>query len=204
LLGTGACLLLGEPLRTGIMLASKRGVLIGAMIVVGVVGLVWALQIVLANLAHTTRERLAGAKRYLALALAALMVVAVAVPATRGVQSLWALQGLVGSRTVFGGGEGGDHPFTSGEDPWADAGPDTIMVASIDTASGRTALFSIPRNLENVQFPEGTPAAEEFPDGFDYFGPNQNLINAVWTWAEDRPDLFPDDPNPGLTATTWA
>ena len=223
LLGTGAFLLLGEPLRTGIMLASKRGVLIGAMIVVGVVGLVWALQIVLANLAHTTRERLDGAKRYLALALAALMVVAVAVPATRGVQSLWALQGLVGSRTVFGGGEGGDHPFTSGEDPWADAGrvnimllgqdagadrtgtrPDTIMVASIDTASGRTALFSIPRNLENVQFPEGTPAAEEFPDGFDYFGPNQNLINAVWTWAEDRPDLFPDDPNPGLTATTWA
>ena len=223
LLGAGAFLLLGEPLRTGVMLASKRGVLIGAMIVVGAVGLVWALQIVLANLAHSTSERLAGAKRYLALALAALMVVAVAVPATRGVQSLWALQGLVGSRTVFGGGEGGDHPFTSGKDPWANAGrvnimllgqdagadrtgtrPDTIMVASIDTATGRTALFSIPRNLENVEFPEGTPPAEEFPDGFDYFGPNQNLINAVWTWAEDRPDLFPNDPNPGLTATTWA
>src|SRR5699024_3063554 len=126
LLGTGAFLLLGEPLRTGIMLASKRGVLIGAMIVVGVVGLVWALQIVLANLAHTTRERLAGAKRYLALALAALMVVAVAVPATRGVQSLWALQGLVGSRTVFGGGGGGDHPFTSGEGPWAVAAPGPV------------------------------------------------------------------------------
>src|SRR5699024_9271573 len=58
--------------------------------------------------------------------------------------------------------------------------------------------------LENVEFPEGTPAAEEFPNGFDYFGKNQNLINAVWTWAEDRPDLFPDDPEPGLTATTWA
>src|SRR5699024_4519290 len=127
LLGAGAFLLLGDPLRTGVMLASRRGVLIGAMIVVGVVGLVWALQIVLANLAHTTRERLDGAKRYLALALAALMVVAVAVPATRGVQSLWALQGLVGSRTVFGGGEGGDHPFTSGKDPWANAGRVNIM-----------------------------------------------------------------------------
>src|SRR5699024_10088639 len=166
LLGAGAFLLLGEPLRTGVMLASRRGVLIGAMIAIGVVGLVWALQIVLANLAHSTRERLAGAKRYLALALAAVMVVAVAVPATYGVNSLWALQGLVGSRTVFGGGEGGKHPFTSGKDPWANAGrvnimllgqdagadrtgtrPDTIMVASLDTASGRTALFSIPRNL---------------------------------------------------------
>jgi len=190
---------------------------------VTVVGIVWALQIVLANLAHSTRERLAGAKRYLALALAALMVVGVALPFGRGVQSLWALQGLMGSESVFGGGEGGDHPFTSGKDPWAntervnimllgqDAGadrtgtrPDTLMVASIDTATGQTALFSIPRNLEGVEFPEGTPAAEEFPDGFDYFGRNQNLINAVWTWAEDRPDLFPNDPEPGLTATRWA
>src|SRR5699024_5993578 len=151
-----------EPLRTGIMLASKRGVLIGAMIVVGVVGLVWALQIVLANLAHTTRERLAGAKRYLALALAALMVVAAAVPATLGVQLLWALQGLVGYRTVFGGGGGGYPPLTSCEDAcadaervtmtllWQDAGadctvtmPDTIMVASIDTASGLTSMYAI-------------------------------------------------------------
>ncbi|WP_394215579.1 LCP family protein [Brachybacterium vulturis] len=219
----GALLLFGDPLRTGMMLLTQRGILIGAMIALGVVGLVWALQIVLANLAHSTSERLAGAKRYLALALAVLMVVAVAVPATRGVQSLWALQGLVGSRTVFGGGEGGAHPFTSGKDPWANAGrvnimllgqdagetrtgtrPDTIMVASIDTASGNTALFSIPRNLEKVQFPEDTPAAEVFPDGFDYFGPDQSLINAVWTWAEDRPDLFPSDPEPGLTVTRWA
>src|SRR5699024_11046712 len=68
LLGLGAFLLLGEPLRTAVMLASRRGVLIGAMIAVAVVGLVWALQIVLTNLAHSTRERLAGAKRYLALA----------------------------------------------------------------------------------------------------------------------------------------
>ncbi|ACU84771.1 cell envelope-related function transcriptional attenuator common domain [Brachybacterium faecium DSM 4810] len=216
-------LLVGDPLRTGAMLATKRSVLIGAMIAVGVVGVVWALQIVLANLAHSTRERLAGAKRYLALGLAALMVVAVALPFGRGVQSLWALQGLMGSETVFGGGEGGTHSFATGKDPWAnterlnimllgqDAGedrtgtrPDTIMVASIDTKTGKTALFSIPRNLENVEFPEGTPAAEEFPNGFDYFGKNQNLINAVWTWAEDRPDLFPDDPEPGLTATRWA
>lgn len=223
LVALAAFLLLGDPLRNGMMLVTNRGVLIGAMLAAGVVGLVWALQIVLANLAHSTRERLQGAKRYLALALAALMVVAVALPFGRGVQSLWALQGLIGSESVFGGGAGGDHPFTPGEDPWAsterlnimllgqDAGadrtgtrPDTIMVASIDTASGQTALFSIPRNLENVEFPEGTVAAESFPDGFDYFGRNQNLINAVWTWAEDRPDLFPDDPEPGLTATRWA
>lgn len=218
-----AFLQIGDPLRTGMMLVSRRGILIGALVVTVVVGLLWALQIVLANLAHTNRQRLEGAKRYVALALAALMVVAVAVPFGRGVQSLWALQGLVGSESVFGGGEGGDHPFGTGKDPWAntervnimmlgqDAGadrtgtrPDTIMVASVDTATGQTALFSIPRNLERVRFPKGTVAAKEFPDGFDYYGKNENLINAVWAWAEENPDLFPNDPEPGLTATRWA
>lgn len=215
-----AVLVIGDPLRIAATLGTHRGVLIGALVVAVVVGLVWCLQIVLANLAQTTKQRLEGAKRYLALALAAVMVIAVAVPFGRGVQSLWALQGLFGSTRVFGGeGDG----LAKGSDPWADtprlnimllgqdAGadrtgtrPDTIMVASIDTETGQTALFSIPRNLENVEFPEGTVAAEEFPDGFDYYGKNENLINAVWAWAEENKDLFPGDPEPGLTATRWA
>ncbi|HJF48538.1 MAG TPA: LCP family protein [Brachybacterium paraconglomeratum] len=215
-----AVLVIGDPLRIAATLGTHRGVLIGALLVVVVVGLVWCLQIVLANLAQTTKERLEGAKRYLALALAAVMVIAVAVPFGRGVQSLWALQGLFGSTSVFGGDCEG---LAEGPDPWADtprlnimllgqdAGadrtgtrPDTLMVASIDTKTGQTALFSIPRNLENVEFPEGTVAAEEFPDGFDYYGKNENLINAVWAWAEENKDLFPGDPEPGLTATRWA
>ncbi|MEO2097353.1 MAG: LCP family protein [Brachybacterium sp.] len=215
-----AILVIGDPLRIAATLGTHRGVLIGALVVAVVVGLVWCLQIVLANLAQTTKERLEGAKRYLALALAAVMVIAVAVPFGRGVQSLWALQGLFGSTSVFGGDGDG---LAEGPDPWADtprlnimllgqdAGadrtgtrPDTIMVASIDTKTGQTALFSIPRNLENVEFPEGTVAAEEFPDGFDYYGKSENLINAVWAWAEENKDLFPGDPEPGLTATRWA
>lgn len=158
-----------------------------------------------------------------ALLLAAVIVAVGAVPAARGVQSLWATQGLLGSDTVFAAG--GGSPLGSGADPWEGVGrinimllgqdsgedrtgtrPDTLMVASIDTETGSTALFSIPRNLENVRFPEGTVAAEEFPDGFDYYGSNQNLINAVWTWADEHEDLFSgeDAENPGLTATTWA
>lgn len=221
-LAVGAWLLLGDPTRSGLMLLTDRNVLVGLMIAVALVGLVWAIQIVVANLAHTSRQRLQGAKRYLAFAIAALMVVAVALPFGRGVQSLWAAQGLLGSDTVFGQGNDSGR-IQKGKDPWAgvgrinilllgqDAGedrtgtrPDTIMVASVDTESGHTALFSIPRNLEHVRFPEDTPAAEVFPDGFRYFGRNQDLINAVWRWAEDRPDLFPGDPEPGLTATTWA
>lgn len=214
-------LVFGDPLRSGIKLVTNRSVLVGVMLGTTLVAVVWAIQIILANLAQSTKERLEGTKRYIALAIAAVMVIGVALPFGRGIQSLWAAQGLLGSDTVFGTEDTID--MDPGEDPWAgvgrmnilllgqDAGedrtgtrPDTIMVASVDTASGRTALFSIPRNLEHVRFPEGTPAAEVFPDGFRYFGGQQDLINAVWTWAEDRPDLFPNDPEPGLTATTWA
>ncbi len=211
-----------DPVRTGLRLLSRRGVLWALLALVVGTGIVWCLQIVATSLAQSTKERLRGGKRVAALVLAAVMVAVVALPFGRGIQSLWAAQSLLGSQYVFGG-KHGEGRVVEGPDPWAgvgrvnimmlgqDAGadrtgtrPDTIMVASIDTETGRTALFSIPRNLEHVRFPKGTVAAKEFPDGFRYFGRNQDLINAVWTWAEDRKDLFPGDPEPGLTATRWA
>ena len=55
----------------------------------------------------------------------------------------------------------------------SDAGPDrrgtrtdTMMVASVDTRTGRTILFGLPRNLQRVPFPAGSPMAREFPQGF--------------------------------------
>ena len=220
-LGVAAFLLLGDPLRTGVKLVTHRGVLIALLVAAAVAMIVWMVQIVLAALAHSTAQRLERRRRLVALGLAAVMVIAVGLPFGRGVQSLWATQGLLGSDSVFS--RSGSSTLADGEDPWAgvgrinilmlgqDAGqdrtgtrPDTIMVASVDTATGKTALFSIPRNLEKVHFPEGTVAAEKFPDGFDYYGKNQNLINAVWAWAEENKDLFPGDDSPGLTATTWA
>ncbi len=211
----------GDPLLTLLKLLSSRKVLIGLMIAIGVVALVWILQVVLSNLAHNTRERLHGRRRAVSLIVALVMVIGVAIPFARAEQYVYAAQGLLGNQSVFrsGGGSG----KLSSSDPWKntervnimllgqDAGadrtgtrPDTIMVASIDTKTGRTALFSIPRNLQYVRFPEGTVAQKKFPEGFDAFGKGQNLINAVWTWADDNKDLFPNDDDPGLTATEWA
>lgn len=89
---------------------------------------------------------------------------------------------------------------TSGVDPEAvtnillfggDAGPgrwgmrtDTMILVSVHEASGRTALVSIPRNLTRLQFPPGTPLAQEFPDGFD------DLANAVFTYVNTRDELM--------------
>lgn len=85
----------------------------------------------------------------------------------------------------------------------SDAGPDrtgtrtdTMMVASIDTATGRTTLFSLPRNIENAQFPPGSAMAEEFPDGFaDSSGPAGNYyLNAVYAYAHEFPAVAPAGP----------
>ncbi len=72
-----------------------------------------------------------------------------------------------------------------------DAGPgrwglrtDTMIVVSIHEATGRTALISIPRNLQRLQFPPGSPLAAEYPDGFD------DLANAVFPHVSNSPELM--------------
>lgn len=60
---------------------------------------------------------------------------------------------------------------------------DTMILAMIHRASGRTTLVSIPRNLQNLQFPSGTTLAERFPDGFD------DLANAVYPEVSNDTEL---------------
>lgn len=77
--------------------------------------------------------------------------------------------------------------------------PDSMIVASIDTSTGRTVLVSIPRNLQNAPFAEDSPMQQEYPYGFNCG--SECLINAVHTTAENRTDLYPDAESPGLEAT---
>jgi polyisoprenyl-teichoic acid--peptidoglycan teichoic acid transferase len=77
--------------------------------------------------------------------------------------------------------------------------PDSIMVASIDTATGDTVFIGLPRNLQRVPFPLDNPLSRIYPEGYDCG--SECLLNGVWTLAEERPDLFPGDPSPGLTTT---
>jgi polyisoprenyl-teichoic acid--peptidoglycan teichoic acid transferase len=77
--------------------------------------------------------------------------------------------------------------------------PDSITLASIDEKTGRTALFSFPRNLQRVPFPRGTVMHKAFPNGFDCG--NECLLNALYTWATDHRALFPRDvADPGIEA----
>lgn len=79
--------------------------------------------------------------------------------------------------------------------------PDSVTLASIDAETGRTVLFGLPRNLENVPFPDGSRMAAKFPSGFDCDG---CYFNSVYTYALDHPEMYPGAKNPGLEGTTEA
>ena len=88
----------------------------------------------------------------------------------------------------------------------ADSGPgryllrtDTMIVLSVDIATGRAALFGIPRNLVNAPLPPESAAAFKggrFPD----------LLNALYVYAFQNPSEFPgaDGPTRGFRAITGA
>jgi LCP family protein required for cell wall assembly len=109
------------------------------------------------------------------------------------------------------------------EDPWAgkprvnvlllgaDSGADregtrtdTVMVASVDTESGDTALFSLPRNLLYVPFPDG-PLREAYPDGFRGDTEAESWLYALYgRIPAEFPDYFKDIADPGAEAVKLA
>jgi LCP family protein required for cell wall assembly len=88
----------------------------------------------------------------------------------------------------------------SAKDPWngrsrvnvlllgGDSGPeregtrtDTMILASLDTRTGRTVTFGLPRNLENAPFPVNSPLHSLYPNGFTGPGdPGSWMLNAVY------------------------
>jgi LCP family protein required for cell wall assembly len=72
-----------------------------------------------------------------------------------------------------------------------DAGPfryslrtDSMILVSVDPKTGDSAMISIPRALQHIPFPPGTPLAQQFPKGFD------GLANAIYPYvANNHRDL---------------
>ncbi|WP_433501423.1 LCP family protein [Sphaerimonospora sp. CA-214678] len=64
---------------------------------------------------------------------------------------------------------------------------DSMTVASVNLATGNTVLFSLPRNLQYVRFPAGSPLHKQFPNGFTA---EQGLLNAVWYYADNNPQVM--------------
>jgi LCP family protein required for cell wall assembly len=83
--------------------------------------------------------------------------------------------------------------------------PDSMTVASIDAATGRTVLIGLPRNMENFPFAKGSVMHEQFPHGFRCSSSLPDcMLNGVYTWALDNAKLFGGSQHPGLDATISA
>ncbi|MGY1781374.1 LCP family protein [Geodermatophilus sp. SYSU D01036] len=75
---------------------------------------------------------------------------------------------------------------------------DTVIVASVETETGETTLFSLPRNLEDLPFPADSPLAEIYPEGFESGSESESLLNSVYrNGPADHPDALGPTDDPG-------
>ncbi|MFW0773714.1 LCP family protein [Paenarthrobacter nitroguajacolicus] len=81
--------------------------------------------------------------------------------------------------------------------------PDSLSVISVDAKTGESAIISVPRNLQNARFSEGSPMRQVYPDGYNCG--DECLINAVNTEVTNNyQDLYPGVADPGAQATLEA
>jgi LCP family protein required for cell wall assembly len=183
----GLGVLVGTTRRNDLIAVAvtPRRLLIAAA-VVGVVALCWMAVIVASyrSLRPATRGRLARAG---GTAFVGLLCLAIAAPAVVAVQNVLAQRDLV--KNVFaaqGDSRSATRPqAVNVKDPWAgksrlnllllgaDDGKgregtrtDTVIVASVDTSTGDTALISLPRQLTFMPFPADSPLHQIYPAGF--------------------------------------
>lgn len=119
-------------------------------------------------------------------------------------------RGAIG--TIFAGGpaiapaDGRYNFMVMGGDAGADREgrrPDSLSIISVDANTGRTALISIPRNLQNAQFTADSPMHKIYPDGYNCG--DECLINAINTEVNQKyRNLYPGVDDPGAQATLEA
>jgi LCP family protein required for cell wall assembly len=177
--------------------------------VVLALGLFWAFLFL--NAWWASRPRELGALRGGILGVVALLLSgAVAYGSVLGSSALRASGGLVS--TVFGGG--GNNQVKAGRYNvlllGSDAGndregtrTDSVTVASVDARTGRTVLFGLPRNLEDVPFPDSSPLKAKYPNG--YGCPDHScLLNAIYLLGQQNKKLYPGVKDPGVQAVKEA
>ncbi|GAA4716483.1 LCP family protein [Nocardioides conyzicola] len=177
-------------------------------VAVGALLLVWVFVVATTYLMVRPRgmQRL---EKGLGVLVVSLVCVLVSIPAVQAMRIAGSQADLV--RTVFDGEDTATAPDdVTEEDPWGgrqqvnvlllggDGGvgrtgirTDSVILLSMNTTTGRSVMFSLPRNMMNAQFPEDSPLHEVFPDGFrnaDGSDPGNWMLNAVYSQV---PALYP-------------
>jgi LCP family protein required for cell wall assembly len=212
LLVGGAAWLATSGQRYAARLAVDTDRLLWVFAAVVVVAVLWVLVIV-AGYRMLLPWRMSAGRHAIGGALVLALVLGVGVPAYWGSMAALAQRDLIAG--VFTGGRSAtvdDVPDPFGDKErvnvlllGGDAGEgrqgtrtDTVIVASTSTETGETVLFSLPRNLEELPFPEDSPLAEVYPDGFDAGEESESLLNAVYqNGPAMHPDILGPTDNPG-------
>lgn len=204
-----AVLVATDPKRAAGALASSSA-LTGLALGLVLLAVVWVGVIAFSHLALRPPQPSFGQRAIGALVVGVLSF-AVAAPMAFGANMAWI--SALGVSQIFDDPTGTDdtQPTINATDPWAgkpqlniliiggDSGKDrssklgdrtdTIIVASINTHTGATTLFTLPRNAARMPFPADSPLSEYYPNGF-YDGVNpanaEYLLNAMYRNAPSR------------------
>ena len=173
------------------------------------VGALWAVLAV-----HTwwlARPAQMGVKKGAIFSVITLLLMVALVFATMGLgRAAWATGGAFSN--IFSGGGDSHHNagrfniLLLGSDAGADRDgirPDSINVVSISVDTGRTVIFGLPRNLEDVPFPESSPLHGLYPDGYGCDS-EECMLNAVYLLGQEHANLYPGVADPGIQATIEA
>src|SRR6478672_518287 len=185
--------------------------------------LVWVLNVVLTYVLVRPSERRRG-EAVLGSAFVLLLCVAVAAPL--GVVARYSLVQKQVVQHVFQHNKSATAPVdVTEEDPWGGRDrvnvlllggdgnvhregvrTDSVVLASMDVHTGRTVLFSLPRNLMRVPFPMRSPLHAIYPEGFTGPGdPAEWLLNAVYRNVPAlHPGILGNSDNEGADAVKQA
>ena len=183
-------------------------------------GVGWVFTVVATHLL-TRPSPASGVQRVAGSLLVGLISLGIAVPTFVGARSIHDTASLI--TAVFQDGtEPGAVPaptFGNASDPWAhtarlnvlilggDAGADrvgtrtdTVILASVNTRSGDTVLYSLPRQTLHMPFPEDSPLHDVWPNGFYLSGQEEgaSMLNAMYAAVPVlAPDAIPASEDPG-------
>lgn len=177
--------------------------------IVVLVGMVWSLWIsLICRIYARNRSRTATAPFRIAGTIGvALMCGAVSAPMAFGTRYAVVQRDLV--QHIFENHVSATTPTVTKSNPWGNRSrvnvlllggdgavdrqgvrTDSVILASIEVKTGRTILFSLPRNLQDVPFKAGSSLAKIYPNGFtDGTATNAEFfLNAVY---RNVPALYP-------------
>jgi LCP family protein required for cell wall assembly len=229
--GLAGFAVLGDPTKVALGLATNTNNLMIMALSAVALALLWACIVLGTHVSLRRFASLTSLQRFLGTTLVTAIIAGGAMIAYETAR--YSLIGKATLEAITNNGTqitGAPRPKNGQTDPWvniprvnvlligSDAGADrigvrtdSILLASIDTHSGDAVIFGLPRNLQHVPFPAGTPMAQQYPDGF-WCPDHSCLLNALWQYGVQSADdasspahsYYKRFPNPGLQATVDA